>query len=164
TRKDCDDIPAGSILVDDPVLQYLCTQPGDEARSKLVCVAEESHALRSVFPMINKTGVVESLLDGGSQIVSMSEEVAQQLGICWDPSIVIHMQSANRQLDKTLGLAKNVPFRFGDIPIYLQVHIIQNPAYKVLLGRPFYAITESEIKNAKDGGQLITLTDPNTGR
>ena len=36
-------------------------------------------------------------------------------------------------------------------------------AYKVLLGRPFDTITESKVKNAKDDGQSLMLTDPNTG-
>ena len=61
-------------------------------------------------------------------------------------------------------LAKNVPFLFGHIAVYLQVHVIERPAYKVLLGRPFDTITESEVKNAKDGGQSLMLTDPNTGK
>ena len=36
-------------------------------------------------------------------------------------------------------------------------------AYKVLSGRPFDIITESLLKNEKDGRQTLTLTDPNTG-
>ena len=35
--------------------------------------------------------------------------------------------------------------------------------YKVLLGQPFDIITESLVKNGKDGGQTLMLTDPNTG-
>jgi hypothetical protein len=85
------------------------------------------------------------------------------LEVTWDPDITVHMQSANRTLEQTLGLAKNVPFLFGHITVYLQVHVIGKPAYKVLLGRPFDTITESEVKNARDGGQSLTLTDPNTG-
>ena len=57
----------------------------------------------------------------------------------------------------------NVLFLFGHITVYLQVHGLERPAYKVLLGRLFDTITESEVKNAKDGGQSLTLTDPNTG-
>ena len=86
-----------------------------------------------------------------------------KLNLSWDPTVVIHMQSANRQVEKTLGLARNVPFLFGEIMVYLQVHIIREPAYKVLLGWPFDALTESEVKNSKDGAQLVTITDPNTG-
>ncbi|SJL18883.1 uncharacterized protein ARMOST_22485 [Armillaria ostoyae] len=94
----------------------------------------------------------------------MASAIATKLGVAWDPDITIHMQSANGQLEKTLGLARNVPFLFNDITVYLQVHIIASPAYKVLLGRPFDVLTESVIRNQADGGQIITITDLNTSR
>ena len=156
-------IPAGALIVDDPVLQYLSSlKPGEEA--KQIIVAKDSTSLRSVYPLINGVKSEESLTDGGSQIVSMAEEVAKDLGLAWDPDIRIHMQSANNQIEMTLGLARNVPFLFGDITVYLQVHIIKGPAYKVLLGRPFDVVTESVVANSADGGQTITIKDPNTGR
>jgi hypothetical protein len=155
-------VPKGAVVIGDPVLQYLSTlQPGE--RPKKITVAEESQGLRAVYPLINSVGEVESLLDGGSQIVSMAKDVAVDLKITWDPDITVHMESANRTLKQTLGLAKNVPFLFGHITIYLQVHVMEEPAYKVLLGRPFDAVTESLVKNEKDGSQSLTLTDPNTG-
>ena len=46
--------------------------------------------------------------------------------------------------------------------MYLQVHVIRDPAYKVLLGRPFDILTASNVQNQQDGGQIITLTDPVT--
>lgn len=162
TTEDMDGVPKGSLVISDPVVQYLSTlQPGE--KPKTIIVARESQGLRAVYPMINGVGEVESLLDGGSQIVSMSKAVAVELEISWDPDITVQMQSANRSLEQTLGLAKNVPFLFGPITVYLQVHVIDKPAYKVLLGRPFDTITESIVKNDKDGGQSLTLTDPNTG-
>ena len=103
-------------------------------------------------------------MDSGSQIVSMSERVALTTGLTWNPDICIHMQSANKQVEKTLGLARNVPFLLGDLTVYLQVHIIRDPAYDVLLGRPFDALTESLIKNTSTCSHTITLTDPNTCR
>ena len=87
--------------------------------------------------------------------MSMSKAVAVELEVTWNPDITVQMQSANRTLEQTLGLAKNVPFLFGHITVYLQVHVMERPAYKVLLGRPFDTITESEVKNAKDNGQNI---------
>jgi len=160
--EDTNGMSKGSVVVSDPVMQYLnALEPGEKPKS--VVVAAESHALRSVYPLINGVGEVESLLDPGSQIVSMSKEVATALQVTWDPDIVVHMESANKSLEKTLGLAKNVPFVFGPITVYLQVHVIAKVAYKVLLGRPFDTITESEIKNSKDGSQSLILTDLNTG-
>ena len=160
--EDTNGMAKGSVVVSDPVMQYLNTlAPGEKPKS--VVVAAESHALRTVYPLINGVGEVESLLDPGSQIVSMSKDVAAALQVTWDPDIVVHMESANKSLEKTLGLAKNVPFIFGPITVYLQVHVIEKVAYKVLLGRPFDTITESEVKNSKDGSQSLTLTDLNTG-
>ena len=160
--EDTNGMAKGSVVVSDPVMQYLnALAPGEKPKS--VVVAAESHALRTVYPLINGVGEVESLLDPGSQIVSMSKAVATTLQIPWDPDITVHMESANKSLEKTLGLAKNVPFKFGPITVYLQVHVIERVAYKVLLGRPFDTITESEVKNSKDGSQSLTLTDLNTG-
>lgn len=161
-EEDQDGLKKGAIVVGDPVLQYLSTLlPGQQ--KKEVIVAKESYGLRAVYPLINNVGEVESLLDGGSQIVSMSREVAVGLEVSWDPDITVQMESANRSLERTLGLARNVPFLFGQIRVYLQVHVMESPAYKVLLGRPFDTITESWIKNERDGSQSLTLTDPNTG-
>ena len=160
--EDTNGMAKGSVVVSDPVMQYLnALSPGEQPKS--VVVAAESHALRTVYPLINRVGEVESLLDAGSQIVSMSRAVATMLQVPWDPDITVHMESANKSLEKTLGLAKNVPFKFGPITVYLQVHVIEKVAYKVLLGRPFDTITESEVKNSRDGSQTLTLTDLNTG-
>lgn len=157
------DVPAGSVVLDDPVAQYYDSlAPGDTPQT--IYVARESQGLRAIYPIVNKSLEEEAVLDGGSQIVSMSKEVALKLGMSWDPDIVIHMQSANKQVEKTLGLARNVPFVFNDITLYLQVHIVNEPAYRVLLGRPFDSLTESVIHNDRDGGQIITITDPNSGR
>ena len=101
----------GSVVVIDPVMQYInALGPGEKPKS------------------------VESLLNPGLQIVSMSRDVAKTLQVTWDPDITEHMESANKTLEKTLGLAKNVPFVFGPITVYLQVHVIEKVAYWVLLG------------------------------
>ena len=155
------DLPKGSVVVSDPVIQYLNTLPVSET-PKPIFVAQESHALRTVFPLINDKIREESILDGGSQIVSMSKETAEKLGLTWDPKILIHMQSANGQFEKSLGLVKNVPFKFGKLVIYLQVHVINDPAYKVLLGRPFDVVTRSTYKNHEKGGQTLILKCPIT--
>jgi hypothetical protein len=42
--------------------------------------------------------------------------------------------SANSGINQSLGLSHNVPFLVGDITVYLQVHILRNPAYDILKG------------------------------
>jgi hypothetical protein len=72
------------------------------------------------------------------------------------------MESANGTLDRTLGLARNVHCKIGGINLFLQIHIVRNPAYDMLLGRPFDVLTRSTVQNFVDGNQTITLYDPNS--
>ncbi|KNZ82261.1 hypothetical protein J132_03775 [Termitomyces sp. J132] len=67
----------------------------------------------------------------------MALDEALCLGLTWDPDICLRMESANSQVDTSIGLAKNVPFTFAEgFIIYLQVHIFVKLAYTVLLGWP----------------------------
>lgn len=156
------EIPEGHLVGDDPVLQYLKEVDGGDLNKLLV--AKVSEPLRCIYAVVNHTGQEECLLDSGSQIVSMGKEVATTLGLTWDPNIRINMESASSHIEKTLGLARNVPFSVGGITIYLQVHILENPPYKVLLGRPFEILATSTVKTESDGATLVTIIDPNTKR
>ena len=48
--------------------------------------------------------------------------------------------------------------------LFLQMHVIQEAAYDVLLGRPFNVLTESVVRNYEDENQTITIRDPNLGK
>ncbi|KDR64963.1 hypothetical protein GALMADRAFT_82470, partial [Galerina marginata CBS 339.88] len=148
-------------VASDPYLQFAQTHDG--AVPKEVYVARDTYALRSLFPKINNIGQEESIVDSGSQIVSMAEAIAVEMGLTWNPNITINMQSANGSVEKSLGLAENVAFQFGGVTVYLQVHIIKSPAYRVLLGRPFDVLTSSTVQNSDDGDQRIVINDPNSG-
>ena len=148
--------------VSDPYEDYVKSVEGQPMPARFK-VAPESKQLKVVEPLINGKVKAESILDGGSMIVTMSEVVAREADLNWNPDIVIQVESANQSVDTSLGLAENVPFRIGSIVVYLQVHIIRNAAYDVLLGRPFDCITQLVVQNSRDGAQLITLTDPNDG-
>ena len=93
----------------------------------------------------------------------MAEDVGMDLALIYDPEIVLNMQSANGEIDKSLGLARNVPISIGDITLYIQIHIIRSPAYDILLGRPFDILTESVVRNFANEDQTITIFDPNSG-
>ena len=125
--------PPGAIIIEDPYEVYLHTAPED-CGSDCLTIAKESSALRTILPLINHNQYVESILDPGSQVIAMSEATCHALALIYDPHICLRMQSANREVDKTLGLARNVPILVGDITLYVQFHIVWNPAYNVLLG------------------------------
>ena len=125
--------PAGAIIIEDPYEVYLCTAPED-CGSDCLTIAKESSALRTILPLINHNQYVKSVLDPGSQVIAMSEAVCHALALIYDPCIHLCMQLENREVDETLGLACNMPILVGDITLYIQFHIICNPAYDVLLG------------------------------
>ncbi|KAG5649750.1 hypothetical protein H0H81_002199 [Sphagnurus paluster] len=141
---------------------YLRSLALDETPEQLM-VGKETRSLWSIFMNIDTMEQVKCIVDSGSQIVAMSEEVCHELKIKYDPSIILNMQSANGCLDPLLSLARNVPCTISDLTLYLQIHVICNPAYNILLGCPFDVLTSSNVKTYPDGNTVVTITDPNSG-
>jgi hypothetical protein len=155
--------PTGATVVPDIYDLYLKSLPEGHTAEPLI-VAKESLALRSIFPVVNNQWEVEAILDPGSQIIAMSEDMCLDLALPYDPSVILTMQSANGAVDKSLGLARNVPICIGGITLYVQIHVIRSPAYDILLGRPFDTLTASVIQNYQNEDQTITILDPNSGQ
>ncbi|KAF8224066.1 hypothetical protein L208DRAFT_1513891 [Tricholoma matsutake] len=121
-------------VLNNPYETYINSlRPGDIPEPFIV--AKESHAIRSVIINVNGRNPVESVVDPGSSIITMSEEVCHELSLAYDPSIHIPLQSANSGIDESLGLAPNVPCEVSTITLYMQIHIIRGPAYDILFGR-----------------------------
>jgi len=157
--------PEGAIVIEDPIENYYKSlRPGQHPDPEKLTVAMESCAVRSIFALVDSSQKRECILDPGCQIIAMSEATSHDLGLAYDPSIKLNMQSANGNVDQSLGLARNVAFQISNLTFYLQVHIVRSPAYDVLLGRPFDTLTESIIRNYANEDQTITISDPNTGR
>jgi hypothetical protein len=162
--KTIHELPANATIIKDPYKVLLRQRLCGECSSEPVKVATESNALRAILPTIADQEQVEAILDPGCQIIAMSKEVCIALSIAYDPNVCLNMVLANGGVDQLLGLAKNVPFKIGKITIYLQVHILRQPAYDILLGRPFDVLTESVMVNYHDENQTITILDLNTGK
>ena len=163
---------SNSLVVPDPVESFLLQNPtadafhsvmnlfGDSKAGDEFYVAKESSSIRAINGTVGHE-TVHCILDSGCSIVAMSEACCNALHVSFDPAFRIPVQSANGEMDMTLGLARNVPFRFGDVTAFLQVHIIPSPAYDVLMGRPFDILTQSMVQNYASGAQHVTLHDPN---
>ncbi|KAG6825296.1 hypothetical protein H0H93_000868, partial [Arthromyces matolae] len=124
------------VMFPDPYDVYLRSLPIGYTPENLI-VAKDSEPLRAIMMVVDGKISVESIVDSGSQIVAMSEEVCNDLHIKFDPTVRLNMQSANGTVDSSLGLARNVPCSIGDITLYLQIHVLRNPSYDILLGKPF---------------------------
>ncbi|KAI0946364.1 hypothetical protein AcW1_009840 [Taiwanofungus camphoratus] len=153
----------GSTIIPDPYKTYLRHVPGKEEPSKII-VARDSNSIHSIEALIDNKERIECIVDPGSQVVAMSEQVCHALGLIYNPSVQLNMQSANGSIDRSLGLVRNVSFQVGDIVLYLQMHVIHNPSYDILLGRPFDVVTESVVKNFGNEEQTITIVCPNTSK
>lgn len=157
-----EEILKGHVVGGDPALQYL-EESGTAELTHLV-VGKMTEPLRAIYTRINGVGQEECLLDGGSSIVSMSKQVAVQLGLVWDPGIRIDMESASKHVERTLGVARNTLFEVGGLKLHLQVHILESPPYRVLLGRPFLTLAEAVTQTSGNGSEEIVIKDPNTKR
>ena len=157
------ELPPGSTIIKDPYEIFLSTAPVG-CRPNLLTVAKETSALRSILPLINHHLFVKLILDPGSQVISMAKEACHSLGLIYNPEVKLSMQSTNGEINETLGLARNVPIQIGEIMLYLQFHIVQNPTYDILLGRPFDVLVESIVRNFENKSQMVMIHNPNTGK
>ncbi|KAG6898756.1 hypothetical protein C0993_004520 [Termitomyces sp. T159_Od127] len=98
----------------DPIETYVKSLDTDEDPA-ILTVAHDSQAICFIMMTIDHRTEVEAVVDSGSQIISMAAEVASDLGLIYNPSIVINMQSANGTVDRFLGLAKNISCTIGDV-------------------------------------------------
>ncbi|KAG5348796.1 hypothetical protein C0989_008102 [Termitomyces sp. Mn162] len=98
----------------DPIKAYIDPLPRGE-EPVVLTVTKDSQSLCTVMMLIDNKEEVECIHDSGSQIILMSAEIANDLGLSYDPNIVLNMQSANGTMDRLLGLAQNVPCTIGNI-------------------------------------------------
>ncbi|KAJ3846388.1 hypothetical protein EV368DRAFT_89107 [Lentinula lateritia] len=155
------DLANYSAPVSQESLANFFTDFGDAKEGDGFYVAKESHSIRAVNATIGGRPA-HCILDGGCSIVVMSDAACNAFGFAFDPEKRINLQSANGNTDWSMGLAKDVPFRFGDVIAFLQVQVVDSPAYDFILGRPFEILMQASYKNFLSGDQHLTLTDPNT--
>ena len=73
------------------------------------------------------------------------------------------MVAADHSRSSTLGTLKNVLLKFGDIELYIQVQVVEDALFDILLRQPFFAVAKAQTSHSTPGEQLITLKDPNSG-
>jgi hypothetical protein len=74
------------------------------------------------------------------------------------------MESASATTTKTLGLVENHPVQLGPITVYLQIQIVEDAPFEVLLGRPFFDVTSCTEISRSGGRHEIQVRDPQDGR
>ncbi|KAJ3816102.1 hypothetical protein F5880DRAFT_1494618, partial [Lentinula raphanica] len=86
-------------------------------------VAKETLSIRGVNATIGKRAA-HCILDSGCSLVVASLAACNAFGFAFDTDKKIILQSANGNTNWSIGLARDVPFRFGEVIAFLQ-HRIQ---------------------------------------
>ncbi|KAH6876764.1 hypothetical protein BKA70DRAFT_1448527 [Coprinopsis sp. MPI-PUGE-AT-0042] len=125
--------------------------------------SRHSEPLRTVDATILDKLQVKGTMDNGSQVITMHARVWKELGVGRRSDHIMHMESANGSHNDTLGVIPHLKVNIGGIDFYLQVQVVEDASFDLLLGRPFTVLARAVTKDHADGGQDITLTDPHTG-
>ncbi|KAG6898646.1 hypothetical protein C0995_009008 [Termitomyces sp. Mi166 len=91
--------PTGTFGAVNPVEAFYSHWPPEHHAS--LCIAKHTNSFRAIMAVIDGKEEVECIVDSRSQIVSMSEEIVHQLGLVYDPTVVLNMQSANGVIDQS---------------------------------------------------------------
>jgi hypothetical protein len=92
----------------------------------------------------------------------MNSMIWEKLGNNLQVECALKMEAANSTITEMHGCLHNIRFTFDEINIYLQVQVMPNTPYNILLGHPFYTLTECITKDFANRDQHLTVTDPNT--
>ena len=143
-------------------LSFRARQETDSQIDKTVSKVTEQ--LRSVNAVFEDLIQCEAVLDTGSQIIAMRSDVWKKLGILLKTEYSMSMESANATSSSTKGLAERVKVSIGGIDLYLNIQVVENAPYQVLLGRPFHTLVKAQTQDYEDSDQDITITEPGTGQ
>lgn len=127
-------------------------------------VAPKSVTLRAVSPVFNNSLQVESLLDPGSEVICMRRGIWEQLGVALSSSDTVRLESADTHSSQSLGTIDNLLMTIGGIDMFVQVVVMENASYDVLLGLPFFTHLQVDTRFFNTGEQHITITDPASDR
>ena len=124
-------------------------------------VAKHVEELRVIDVLINGIKVIATV-DDGSQILSVRQDVWEKIGLPIRSDKVMVMESANKTKDETMGLLQDLKINIGGYDFYVQVQVVRDAPYEMLLGRPFFTLTQATHKHYANGESRLTLIDPNT--
>ena len=164
--SDEEDEPAATVLAQATPARPL-SDPMQRGEDDSVIVARPLSALRTVWARVGShPEFAECILDPGSQIVAISESLCNHLHLVYNPANTLGMESANGIVNRSLGVAMDVPLTINGtgITLYLQMHVMRDAAYGILLGRPFDALASTIVETSPDGVHRLTLRCPNTQR
>ena len=132
---------------------------------KFLNVTRPMLPLHVIYPIFAPGIVPECVLDSRCQMIIMQQDVWSLL---LDAPIManraIKMYSANSTFPMTMGMVENYPVKIGPTKFLLQIQVVADAHFEVLLGHPFFDVANcSEISQTRDQ-HIIQICDLTTER
>lgn len=125
-------------------------------------VSEDSLPLGEIEVLINNQIAERGVIDNGSQIITIREDLWKELShTTLLPKFRMSMEGADSHLSNTRGKIRDLPITIGPITFYVQVQVVMRSPCRLLLGLPFWALSNCHLDVYPDGYMTATLTDPN---
>ena len=124
-----------------------------------------AHALplRVIRPKFGDGVSAECILDSGAQVVIMRKDIWEKLGIPIVADKLMNLEAANSARTMTMGLLEDLPVHLGSVTVFLQVQVIEEAPFEVLLGRPFFDVLSCSEVSSPGGNHQLHIKDPKTG-
>ncbi|KZT05320.1 uncharacterized protein LAESUDRAFT_656391 [Laetiporus sulphureus 93-53] len=113
--------------------------------------------------IIEDTLQCECILDQGTQICVMHQDIWQDLRALLNPDKAIQLKTTNTVVTKTIRKLPCMHLHFGMVIITVQVQVVQHAPFKILLRQPFFATSACETHNFASREQQITITNLHSG-
>ena len=138
--------------------------PVDFSRYVSSSYAVPSLPLRVIYPTFAPGVEPECILDGGAQMVIIRRDVWERIGAPITADKAIKLEAANASTAFTLGMVENHPVRFGPVTVHLQMQVVEDAPFEVLLGRPFFDVVNGTETSVKGGKHTLQVHDPTDGK
>ena len=116
--------------------------------------------LREIDVQIGDKVLEAGVIDPGSQIIVIREDLAREVGATINTDRLLQMEGANGATNWTLGCAEYLPMRVGNVSFEVHAHIIERAPFRLLLGRPFQHALLCRIEDLANGEVEVSVQDP----
>ena len=155
-------VPLGANLVEGGGMTVAATLAAIQKRgSRQGYGCWDNLTLHVVKPTVNSFKGYECALDSSSQMIMVRKDLWEKVRGTLLPEEGIILEMANRVTIQMVGKANGLLFSFnGEVEVRLNVQVVEEAPFDVLLGQPFFAAMSCVMKDHEDGKVEITLTDP----
>ena len=114
----------------------------------------------TVFIVNPNRRTTKCIIDTGSALVIMREDIANANGFEISNHRQVSLQSANGTHSHAVGIIERCPFEIGGIQFRIPMHVVSQAPFDVLLGMPFVKFARIKMSPIEGGRVVLTLRDP----